>query len=77
MTNSKSTNGLKKVQYSRRPQRRQKAQKRKNEQQKNVIAQSVLDRNDRSIGYTKWQQQRITLSQLILPKPSNSKLVRM
>jgi hypothetical protein len=77
MTNSKSTNGLKKVQYSRRPQRKQNAQKRKNEQQKNVIAQSVLDRNDRSIGYTKWQQQRITLSQLILPKPSNSKLVRM
>jgi hypothetical protein len=65
---SKTSNGLKKVRYSRRPQRRRKAQKKRMEQQKVVIGQANLDRNDRwGIG-----QQRVTLSQLILPKPSQS-----
>ena len=72
MRSVKAVKAHKRVNYSRRAQRRRRAQKREREGQRLMLAQSVLDREDRKIGTSKRQWERVTLSQLILPKPSHS-----
>lgn len=67
----------KRVRYTRRAQRRHRAQKMQREAQRRFQAAGTLDRADQRVGIARWQQQRVTLSQLIVPSEGHSRQKQM